>query len=244
MQVKTAGGAEVVRQASESFRIDVDLEHARSEGDRVLEMLQALRHRHDLCRYEYTRVVRIIPASETYSHPILTLGNRFAHSEDLLLSTYLHEQMHWYLWYLHTPEQDPVAPFFDELVKRYPDAPIELPDGARNYESTYLHLVINWLEVAVTSEYIGRRRAAATVEGQSTYRWIYRTVMRDWDALAELYERHGLVPIRPAAELRAENAESKEEINGAARKSRAKARPPPSRKSRRKPRARGGRSTG
>ena len=49
-----------------------------------------------------------------------------------------------------------MAPFFDELVRRYPEAPTELPDGARNYESTYLHLVVNWLEVAATSEFIGR----------------------------------------------------------------------------------------
>ena len=92
---------------------------------------------------------------------MLTLGNRFADSEDLLLSTYLHEQMHWYLWHLGTPERDMVAPFFDELVRRYPRRPRELPDGARNYEATYLHLVVNWLEIAATSEFIGRERARA-----------------------------------------------------------------------------------
>ena len=98
------------------------------------DMLPALRRRHDLSRFEYTSVVRIVPGGDTFSHPMLTLGNRFADNEDLLLSTYLHEQMHWYLWYLGTPERDLVAPFFDELVRRYPEAPTELPDGARNYE--------------------------------------------------------------------------------------------------------------
>ena len=44
----------------------------------------------------------------------------------------------------------------------------------------YLHLVINWLEVAATSEFIGRVRACAVAETQRTYRWIYRTVLRDW----------------------------------------------------------------
>ena len=62
--------------------------------------------------------------------------------------------------------------------------PTELPDGARSYEATYLHLVINWLEVAATSEFIGRVRACAVAETQRTYRWIYRTVLRDWDPLA------------------------------------------------------------
>jgi hypothetical protein len=235
----------VARATGEGFRIDVDLDHARREADRVRDMLQALRRRHDLSRFEYTRVIRVVPGGDTFSHPILTLGNRFADNEDLLLSTYLHEQMHWYLWYLGTPEQDPIAPFFDELVRRYPEAPTELPDGARNYESTYLHLVINWLEVAATAEFIGRHRAVAVADAQRTYRWIYRTVIRDWDALQELYERHGLAPIRAARELEAENAKAaKRPLNGGSKKSSAKGRRRASPRSRRKPAARGGRSAG
>jgi len=235
----------VARPKSEGFRIDLDLDHARREAERVQGMLQALRRRHDLSRYEYTRLVRLVPGSDTYSHPILTLGNRFAENEDLLLSTYLHEQMHWYLWYLGTPEFDPVAPFLDELVRRYPEAPTDLPDGARSYEATYLHLVINWLEVAATSEFIGRVRACAVAEAQRTYRWIYRTVLRDWDQLAELFDRHGLTPIRSAPELLAENAKAaKRALNAGARKNPAAARRPAPPRSRRRAPARGGRSAG
>ena len=185
------------------LRISVDLNHARCEAKRVHHLLTTLRRRHDLSRFEYTKLVRIAPGSETFSHPILTLGNRFAESEDLLLSTYLHEQMHWYLWYLETPRYDPVAPFFDELVRRYPMAPIELPDGARGYKATYVHLVVNWLEIAATATFIGRHRALHLAERQRSYRWIYRTVVRDWDALGELYAHHGIVPIRTADELEA-----------------------------------------
>ena len=235
----------MARAATEGFRIDLDLDHAHREAERVREMLRALRRRHDLSRFEYTRVVRIVPGGDTFSHPILTLGNRFAENEDTLLSTYLHEQMHWYLWHLGTPERDPVAPFFDELVRRYPEAPTELPDGARNYESTYLHLVINWLEVAATAEFIGRQRAVAVAEVQRTYRWIYRTVLRDWDLLQELYERHGLVPIRSAEDLIAENAKAaKRALNGGRRRTAAAARRPAPPRSRRRPQARGGRSAG
>ena len=144
-----------------------------------------------------------------------------------------------------TPERDPVAPFFDELVRRYPEAPTELPDGARNYESTYLHLVVNWLEVAATAEFIGRHRAVAVAEVQRSYRWIYRTVLRDWDPLQELYERHGLVPIRSAQELLAENAKAAgRRLNGGRRRTAAAAPQPASPRSRRRPQARGGRSAG
>jgi len=207
----------------DGLRISVDLSHARREANRVRELLTALRRRHDLSRYEYTKIVRIVPGSDTFSHPILTLGNRFAENEDLLLSTYLHEQMHWYLWHLDTPEHDPVRPFFDELVRRYPMAPTELPDGARSYEATYLHLVVNWLEMAATAEFIGRRRACAIAEAQHSYRWIYRTVLKDWDMLGELYERHGLVPIRTAQELNPDNMVTRA-LNGGARKIPAAAR--------------------
>jgi hypothetical protein len=228
---------------NEGFRIDVDLEHAQREGERVRALLEALRRRHDLARYEYTRLVRIVPGSDTFAHPILTLGNRFADSEDLLLSTYLHEQMHWYLWLLGTPEHDPVAPFFDELVRRYPEAPIGLPDGARTYESTYLHLVVNWLEIAAASTLIGRARAFACADAQPTYRWIYKTVLRDWDMLAELLERHGLLPIRRADELRQSSLRAGQgTLNGGQRKIPARAPRPAPPRSRRTPPARGDRS--
>lgn len=230
--------------AADGFHIDVDLEHARREAARIEGLLAALRRRHDLARYEYTRVVRIVPGSETFAHPILTLGNRFAGSEDLLLSTYLHEQMHWYLWQLGTPDVDPVAPFLDDLVRRYPDAPIGLPDGARGYEATYLHLVVNWLEIAAASEFIGRARAVAVAEQATSYRWIYRTVLKDWDLLADLYERNGLLPIRSAQDLAAETAAARGGLTGGRQKTRAKARPRASPRSPRAPRGRGGRSPG
>ena len=240
-----AGVLRVRHAKSEGFRIDLDLDHARREAERVRDMLEALRRRHDLSRYEYTRLVRIVPGGDTFSHPMLTLGNRFAENEDLLLSTYLHEQMHWYLWYLGTPDEDPVAPFLDELVRRYPEAPTDLPDGARNYESTYLHLVINWLEVAATSEFIGRVRATYVAETQRTYRWIYRTVLKDWDLLAELYERHGIIPIRTAPQLTAASAKAaKRTLNGGAQRTPATAGRRAPQQSRRKARGRGGRSAG
>lgn len=238
----------MARSDPQTFSIHIDLEHAQREGERIRDMLTALRRRHDLARYEYTGAVRIVPAGDTFAQPILTLGNRFTATEDELLSTYLHEQMHWYLWYLGTPERDMVAPFMDELVRRYPDAPTQPPEGARGYDATYLHLVVNWLEIAATSEFIGRERAVAVARAQRSYRWIYRTVLRDWDALGELYERHDLVPIQPAGVLlkdapRAERGE-RAALNGVARKTPAAAVPTALPRSRRKAQARGGTRAG
>lgn len=190
--------------SDDDVRVDIDLGEAEREADRIRTWLIALRRRHDLARFEYTRHVRIVPAGPTYSHPILTLGTRFTETEDLLLSTYLHEQMHWYLWLLGGPDHDPVAPFFDELVRRYPQAPIWLPEGARSYEQTYMHLVVCWLEVEAAAELIGRTRANRVADTTWGYRWIYRTVIADRDPLGALFTEHGLLPMRPAPELIAE----------------------------------------
>ncbi len=187
--------------SDDGVRIDIDLGEAEREAERIRTWLAALRRRHDLERFEYTRHVRVVPAGPTYSHPILTLGTRFTETEDLLLSTYLHEQMHWYLSLLGGPDHDPVEPVFDELVRRYPQAPIWLPEGARSYEQTYVHLVVCWLEVEAAAEVIGRARANRIADGTWGYRWIYRTVVADRDPLHDLFAANGIYPMTPAPEL-------------------------------------------
>jgi hypothetical protein len=151
-----------------------------------------------------------------------------------------------------------VAPFMDELVRRYPHAPVDVANGgARSYDSTYEHLVVNWLELAATAEFIGRERTFALARAQRlrSYGWLYDVVVRDWDDLGTLYKRHGIVPIRAAEELRSLNAKSrpakwtngraqaaKRGLNGGGRRTPAAARPPAPPRSRRRPRARDGRS--
>ena len=235
----------MARPDGEEFRIDIDVEHAQREAERVREMLAALRRRHDLSRYEYTSIVRIMPGGDTFAHPVLTLGNRFADSEDLLLSTYLHEQMHWYLWYLGTPDRDMVAPFYDELVRRYPDAPIELPDGARNYDATYTHLVVNWLEIAATSEFIGRERAfaVARANAQLPLDLPHRAQGLGPAGRALRAPRHRADPHGRSAEAGECQAAAPPSTAGG-EKSRAAAPRRASPRSRRTPRGRGGRTAG
>jgi hypothetical protein len=37
------------------------------------------------------------------------------------------------------------------------------------------------------------------------YRWIYRTVIDDWQPLATLYAKRGLIPVRPATSMTADD---------------------------------------
>src|SRR5947209_14112195 len=92
-------------------------------------MLVDLRGRFDLSQFEYTRRIRIAPTEIPHSHPTLTL-NTWVQDDLGLLSTYLHEQMHWYVtWYshVHSPQW---SKLLEVLRARYPAVPVGTAEGA------------------------------------------------------------------------------------------------------------------
>ena len=77
--------------------------------------------------------------------------------------------------------------------------------GAQDEFSTYLHLVVNWCEVEAASQFIGRETVVRHIGGLPFYRWIYRTVLDDWDELGSVYRDIGVAPMRHATDLSAED---------------------------------------
>jgi len=182
------------------FLIDVDVRAVLKAAEAVRDRVHKMRRQFDLTPLEYTRRVRIAPIEVPHSHPVLTLNTR-SQSDHALLCTYVHEQMHWYIWRLGSPTFNPIAPFYYELQKRYPAVPASAPEGANDEYSTYLHLVINWLEIEVASSFLGRELAISTALDTPVYRWIYRQVIADWESLGSLYREHKIIPIKPASEF-------------------------------------------
>lgn len=180
--------------------IEIDLTETRKAAEHVKGLLSKLRSKHDLKRFEYTTRVRVAPGEIPHSHPVLTL-NTMLRAEGALLSTYLHEQMHWYVtWYSHARPEGWRA-IRTELKERYPTVPIAFPEGAHTAASSYLHLIVNWLEVKAASAFLGREAAVEVASKNFVYSGIYRIVLADWDRLSDLYRGHGLAPIRTAAEM-------------------------------------------
>lgn len=180
--------------------ITLDFAAVQQGAERVREMLRVLRQRHDLSRYEYTKQVRIAPTEIPHSHPCLTL-NTWVSDDIGLLSTYLHEQIHWYVtWYSHArmPQWNALMA---RLGERYPGVPVGGSDGGRDQFSTYLHLLVNWLEIDVVAQFVGHDRAVGHARGQPFYRWIYRKVIEDWEPLGVLYRELQLLPMRAATEM-------------------------------------------
>jgi hypothetical protein len=186
------------------LRIRIDLSHAERNAIAVREMLIALSTKYALDPYEYCKEVCIAPGVLPYSHPVIRL-NTALFTETALLANYIHEQMHWYAtWYSHK-HTDQWRAVWAALEQRYPDPPIGRGEGADTLFSTHLHLIVNWLEIEVLGSLIGAEAARAHVTNLHYYRWIYASVIRDWQALGELYAAHYLVPILPAHEMSPED---------------------------------------
>src|SRR5215472_7467785 len=152
--------------------------------------LERLIAAHDLRQWTFTREIVIDEKSIPHSHPVLTLHTRHLKQDDDLLSTYLHEQLHWFL--TRHPAETKAAE--QDLVKLYPNVPVGYPEGANDTESTYLHLLVCRLEQQADRAVLGEERTAEVMRfwAGDHYRWVYRTVLADGARIDEILERHGL----------------------------------------------------
>ena len=144
--------------------------------------------KYDLSKYTFTREVAIEERAMNYAFPVLTLNARFADSPDELLSSFVHEQLHWYLREHDTQQKAAIA----ELRQMYPNAPVGLPEGADTAYSTYGHLVDCYLEIQADLELIGPKRTDEVIKSKPWYTWIYKTILRDEDKIRGVVQEHEL----------------------------------------------------
>lgn len=163
--------------------VSVETAAGRPEEERVKSLLEGLLSDYDTSSWEFTDRVVIEHLAIPRSHPVLTLGTRFIVRTALgVLTTYLHEQVHWYL----VERGENTASAIEEFRQRYPDVPDRDHGGACDDSSTYLHLLVNWLELESLRTVVGREKADGTlrqaVDGP-VYGWIYRRVFEDYDVI-------------------------------------------------------------
>jgi len=178
----------------QSFTVEIELKQGSPDEVRTRDQLLHLLQEYDLGRWTFTRKIRIdgSPQVIPHSHPVLTLSTRHQKDDDLLLSTFVHEQLHWYLEENHERAQ----PALQELRKLYPDAPAGPREGASDLESTYLHLIVCYWEIRAAKELLGELRAYQVGQfwAQDHYTWIYRKVMEEGYKIGPLIHKHGLIP--------------------------------------------------
>jgi hypothetical protein len=172
--------------------ITIELKNGSKTESLTKAQLEKLLSAYDLSKYTFTRNVLIEDKAVPHSNPVLTLNTRYLDSDDKLLTAYIHEQLHWYLDARTGDTQQAET----ALRKLYPKVPVGYPNGAKDEESTYLHLIDCYLELKADQNILGRERAAALLHflENDHYRWIYQTIERDNSAIGAVVERAHLSP--------------------------------------------------
>ncbi len=180
-------------QGAEPDREAADVEIALRDGDeREVEAEEQLRRilaAYDTAPWTFTRSVRIESGAVPHSHPTLTLSTRYLADDEWQLSVYLHEQAHWFVAARGEAEEAVIL----ELRRRYPEVPVGFPDGARSERSTYLHLIVNWLELDAVSRLIGEDSARSLLARKHYYQWIYERVLADAEEIEALLAEHDML---------------------------------------------------
>lgn len=175
---------------AQQVRLSIVTVHESASELETRAQLERLMSQYKLVPWQFTNQVVIDDRAIPHSHPILTLHTRHLHQDDQLLSTYLHEQLHWY-FSAHEPETEAAE---HDLMKLFPDAPVGYPDGGEDLESTYLHLLVCFEEEQADIALLGPQRAKQTMEfwAGDHYRWIYRTVLVSGSKIEAVLKAHKL----------------------------------------------------
>ena len=185
-------GALLLSVACVSHSIEFTTENSEKTELATVDLLQALRKSHDTTKWEFTNKVHIKRKTIPHSHPILTLHTRHTSKtqKDLLLSTYLHEQIHWHLD--NNPKKTNAA--IAELKTVFKNVPVGFPKGARDEYSTYAHLLVCYLEIEAISELLSNKRVQSVINFWQSdhYTWIYTQVEVKKSIISRVVEKHGL----------------------------------------------------
>lgn len=196
-------------RTGDGIPISVRLVYGSEREKAAIDDLRTVLANHELKPWIYTREVLITEEGYPHSHPVLTLTTESEYDKDPVrhLSTFIHEQLH---WYEEAPEnEEAIGRAIDDLKEMYPDPPSHEKIGTRSAESTYLHLIIGWQVLDAITEFAGEDKARQLLSSVDHYEWVYETVLRDTETIGAVVGRHGLV-ITPAQGLPAPSAAARE----------------------------------
>ncbi len=150
--------------------------------------LERLLEAYDLAPFIHTHAVQVVASVIPHSHPVLTVNTQYLDRDLQLLTTFVHEQLHWF-----ANERDAqVEAAINEFRKQFTDVPVRGGEGARDVYSTYLHLIVCDLELQAMTALVGKDAARQTLAEAKHYQWIYRQVLEN-PVVREVNTRHGLI---------------------------------------------------
>ena len=158
----------VVAVASAAPDVIITLKHGNTVEAQTEQQLRALLRRYDVAPWIIASRIDIDFQAIPHSHPVLTLHARHRDQPDLLLSTFIHEELHW--WLESHVEQTAAA--VSELRKRFPVLAVGGLDGADTGESKAMDVMTFW--------------------STDHYRELYKLVLSNEPSIREVVLAHGL----------------------------------------------------
>src|SRR5262245_52213072 len=77
-------------------KIEISLKNGSRAEIKTRDQLQRLLRTYDLSKWIFTKSILIDEKAIPHSHPVLTIHTRHLKDDELLLSTFVHEQLHWF----------------------------------------------------------------------------------------------------------------------------------------------------
>lgn len=178
--------------ASPAADLTLRTAHDSEAEKQTVAQLERLLQAHDLSRWTVTREIVVNQDEIPHSHPVLTLHTRHLRDDELLLSTFVHEQMHWFL--AAHPAQAAAATA--ALRRLFPKIPVGYPDGSDSTDGNYEHLLVVYLEYRADQRLLGELKAREVMQfwAGDHYRWIYRQVLGDPEKVGAVVKANGLIP--------------------------------------------------
>lgn len=165
-----------------------DVQQEREQATK--EQLNRLLKKYDLSKWIFTENVIVDYYTQIpHSHPVLTLNTRYLKNDEKLLSTFVHEQIHWFT----SSNRNAVDKTVADFKTFYPEVPVGKGEGARDEFSTYLHLIVCYLEFSAMTELLGEPKAREIMARWRHYKWIYKTVLNEGDKLKAVIQKNKLL---------------------------------------------------
>jgi hypothetical protein len=173
--------------------LDIALAHGTAPEKQTKAQLEQLLARYDLSPWIFTKSVIIDEQAIPHSHPTLTLHTRHLKDDELLLSTFVHEQLHWFVGGQRKADADEAV---QELKKLFPTLPVGYPEGSNDEPGNYTHLLVIPLEYRADRLLLGELRAREVMEFWATdhYTRLYKIVLENGPQIGSILRKHNLVP--------------------------------------------------
>jgi hypothetical protein len=178
--------------AAAPLKLDISLTHGSVREQQTQAQLEGLLSRYDLSKWIVTDKIAIDEEAIPHSHPVLTLHTRHLKDDELLLSTFVHEQTHWFI----SAHREDMAAAETELRRLFPRLPLNYPKGSDTQEANYEHLVIILIEWRADRELLGELKAREVMDfwAHDHYTALYRLVMERRAEIGKIAAMHRLLP--------------------------------------------------